>query len=75
MSAEIQTLDVILLLKDFGFVKVTKEHSRGFWCNFKDILNEMTIEDIICQIKQKHGHVVESVMSYKEVSKYFSANL
>ena len=47
---ELSTLDMILLLKDFGYVKVTREHSHGFWCNFSDILNEMTIEEIKSQV-------------------------
>ena len=36
---ELTTLDMILLLKDFGHVKVTREHSHGFWCIFLDALN------------------------------------
>ena len=47
---ELSTLDMILLLKDFGYVKVTREHSHGFWCNFSDILNEMTIEEVKSQV-------------------------
>lgn len=66
---------MVLLLKEFGFVRVTKEHATGFWCNFTDILNEMTIEDIISQIKARHSSVVATVRSYREVSKYYKANL
>ena len=66
---------MIGLLKDFGYVKVTKEHSHGFWCNFSEILNEMTISEVISQVIKKHSKVLSSVRSYKEVSKYYLANL
>ena len=34
-------------LREYGYVRVVKEHAQGFWCNFSDLSNEMTIDKVI----------------------------
>ena len=54
---EITVFEVVERLREYGFIKVNKEHETAFWCTFSDITNEESIAKTIASIRKKHGKV------------------
>ena len=43
----ITSFDMVEMLREYGFIRVMKEHETGFWCSFSDISNEDSIQKLI----------------------------
>ena len=71
---EITTFEVVNLLREYGYIRVLKEHETGFWCSFSDITNEASITKTIAQIRKKHSKVFSSVKSHRDTSTYYLTN-
>ena len=71
----ITTYEIIDLLREWCTPHVVQESLTSFWVRFSDILGEQTTLKVTNAARKKHAKVINSIKSYKEVSKYYSANL
>ena len=56
-KSQITVFEVVERLREYGFIRVMKEHETAFWCTFSDITNEDSIAKTIASIRKKHGKV------------------
>ena len=71
---DLTVYEMVELLREYGYIRVIKEHETGFWCSFSDITNEEAITKLRSLLKKKHAKVFRSVRSHKDVSTYYLAN-